>query len=476
MAASDDLAAVDSFEFTPRMSASDALMWAIEKDPLLRSTITFITLLDAVPDHDRFVQVMERATRLVPRLRQRVVGHPYSIAPPRWDVDPNFDLRYHLRFLRAPDRAGTSALRQVLDLAQPVAMQGFDRARPLWEMTLVEGLPDGTAAVIGKVHHAISDGVGGMKLQMAMLSLGPDDEGATMPEAPVARTVGEGRRLIDALTHEARNQLGGMSGTAASALDTLGRLRRDPVGVGVGAIRTTGSLARLLSPATKPLSPVMTSRSLSVHFDTVQVPLGDMKRAARIVSGRLNDAFVAAVAGGLRRYHLHHGEADTALLRMTMPINVRTEGTAGRAGNQFVPARFPVPIAIDDPLERMNAIRELVAHQRNEPALGLSDPIANMLNRLPTTATTAVFGSMLKGIDFVTSNVPGAPFPVYLAGARVTGQIALGPMSGAATNITLLSYCDDLNIGVNVDPAAIRDPDVFMDCLRDSFDEITKLA
>src|SRR5262249_5685224 len=151
----------------------------------------------------------------------------------------------------------------------------------------------------------------------------------------------------------------------------------------------------------------------------------------------------------------------------TMPINVRDDSTANKAGNQFVPARFAVPVDIDDPIARMNALRELVAQQRAEPALAFSDPIANLLNRLPATATTGVFGAMLKGTDFVTSNVPGAPVPLFVSGARVESQIALGPMTGAATNVVLLSYCDDISIGVNTDPAAIPDADVYVECLKD---------
>src|SRR4051812_440763 len=122
------------------MSDADALMWTIEKDPLLRSTITAVAVLDRAPDRDRLVESLDRATRLVPRLRQRVVSNAFSIAPPRWEFDPNFDLSYHLRFARA---AGDGTLRDLLDMAQPVAMQGFDRARPLWEFIIVEGLAEG---------------------------------------------------------------------------------------------------------------------------------------------------------------------------------------------------------------------------------------------------------------------------------------------------------------------------------------------
>src|SRR3954447_8283868 len=169
--------------FEERMSDADALMWTIEKDPLLRSTITAVSILDSSPDADRLVESLDRATRLVPRLRQRVVSNSLSIAPPRWEFDPNYDLDYHLRWMKAP-REGT--LRDLLDIAQPIAMQGFDRARPLWEFVVVDGLADGRAGVIIKMLHAITDGVGAVKIAMHLFDLERDvslDRGA-MPDAP----------------------------------------------------------------------------------------------------------------------------------------------------------------------------------------------------------------------------------------------------------------------------------------------------
>ncbi len=468
-----DIEAIEDFEFEPRMSDADALMWNIEKDPLLRSTIVTVFVLDRSPDRERFTENMERVTRVVPRLRQRVLGHPMSIAPPRWEIDPNFDLSYHLRWMKA---IGQGTIREVLDIARPIAMQGFDRARPLWEFTVVEGLADGKAALIGKVHHAITDGVGGMKLQMEMLDLEREPAGTgELPPVPEPRNLTEGRRWIDALSYETIRQTEAVRGLLAGAPREARALINDPVGVISDLLDTTTSMARMLRPATDPLSPLMRDRSLSVRFDTLRLPLQPLKAVAKIVSGRLNDAFVAGVAGGLRRYHQHHG-VDVELLRMTMPINVRDDETARRAGNQFVPARFPVPVGIEDPIARMNAVRELVAHQRAEPALSLSDPIANLLNRLPASATTGVFGAMLKGIDFVTSNVPGAPVTIFVAGAQIESQIALGPMTGAATSVVLLSYRDDVNLGINTDPAAIPDAVAFVEALRDSFDELLKLV
>ena len=154
--------------FEHRMSDSDALMWSIEKDPMLRSTITAVVVLDEQPDPARLRDLVDRGTRLVPRMRQRVRSNPLSIAPPRWEVDPNFDLDFHLRFVRA---GGDRRVRSVLDLAEPIAMQGFDRARPLWEITVVDGIEDDRAAVILKVHHAITDGVGAVQIALVMFEL-----------------------------------------------------------------------------------------------------------------------------------------------------------------------------------------------------------------------------------------------------------------------------------------------------------------
>ena len=458
----------EASRFERRMSDSDALMWTIEKDPLLRSTITAIALLDQAPDHDRVKDKVERGLRMIPRLRQRVASPPFRVAPPEWVVDPRFDLNYHLRFLRAP---GDGSARDLLDLAAPLAMQGFDRARPLWEFTVVEGLADGRAAFIQKVHHSVTDGVGGMELALMLLDTERSPQGAPAPvdELSPAEHPSALGLLRDGLDHVRRRQTGIVRRAAARVPSAV----RDLPSTVRGTVETAQSLARMLSPATTPLSPIMTGRSLSVRFDLLTVPLTETKEAAKKADGKLNDAFVSAVAGGLARYHQRHG-APVDALRMTMPISIRSADDTNLGGNQFVPARFPVPVNIADPIERMRSVRELVRQQRAEPALAFTDTIAGVLNRLPTSTVTALFGGMLKGVDFVTTNVPGAPFPVYLAGAKVDGNFAFAPLSGSAANIALLSYLDELQIGVNTDPAAIPDPEVFLACLEEGFEEIRK--
>ena len=251
----------------------------------------------------------------------------------------------------------------------------------------------------------------------------------------------------------------------------FGELLRDPIRAASSARELVGSVGRLLRPVSEPLSPLMTGRSLGVRFDAIRLSLGDLKQAAKALGGTLNDAFVAAVTGGLRLYHESHGQPVDEL-RMTMPINLR-EGEKGQeAGNQFAPARFNVPIGIADPVQRMREIHERVLGQRAEPALRIAEDVSGILGRLPRAASVALMGSMLKAVDFVTSNVPGPPFTVYVSGARVEHMLGFGPLSGAAANVTLFSYDGEVQIAINTDRAAVPDPEVLAECLEQGVAEV----
>jgi diacylglycerol O-acyltransferase / wax synthase len=451
------------------MSDSDALMWTIEKDPLLRSTITAVGLLDQAPDRARLMDTMERATRLIPRLRQRVVGNPFSLAPPRWEIDSSFDLGYHVRWVRA---SGDGGFRCLLDLAQWVTMQGFDRARPLWEFYVVEGLEDDRAALIQKIHHSVTDGVGSIKMALTIFDLEADPgDPEAMPAVPEGDSLGPMERFVDGLTHIQRRQLGIAKRAPGTVARAIQGFVRDPGVAARETVHAATSMGKLVAPATHPISPLMTGRSMRVRFDAVTRPLDDLRRAAKAADCRINDAFLAAVGGAFRRYHQRLG-SDVTDLRVTMPINVRDTTTEALAGNRFVPARFPIPVDIDDPSERMRAVRDLVQAQRAEPSLRFVDPLAGILNRLPATLTTTLFGAALKGVDLVASNVPGAPIPLYLAGAQVLEQFAFGPPSGAAANVTLLSWGPEACVGMNVDLAAVTEPDLLIDCLGETIDEV----
>lgn len=458
----------DHIDYAARMSDSDALMWSIEKDPMLRSTITTIVEVSGRLDHDELRALVDRMTRAVPRLRERVRGNPYSLAPPRWEVDPNFELDYHLRFVRAP---GEGTMQDVYRLAEPIAMQGFDRARPVWEMTCVTDLAGDATALIIKIHHSVTDGVGGVRLMLELFDLEPDPPARDQPTAPEVNVLNQVQRFIDALGHQARAQGAMATRMLREAGESTRGVLRDPLSSIESATRMTESVGRLLAPATSPLGPELHGRSLSCHFDVLSLPLAPMKAAGHVAGGKLNDAFVTGILLAFRRYHAHLG-TDIEALRISMPINIRHENGPTTAGNAFVPARFVVGAATDDVLTLLCETHQRLDEVVHEPAYALVEPLSSVLNRLPATVTTQIFGSMMKGLDFQASNVPGSPIPLYALGHRIRSIVPFGPMAGAGANITLLSYEDRLDIGVNVDPAAVKDPALFMDCIREAYQDV----
>lgn len=471
---------VEQHRFTHHMSDEDALMWNIEKDPILRSTIVAVGTFDSAPDWERLRDRIERATRVIPRMRQRVLSPPLRLGPPRWTVEPSFDLDFHVRRVRLPEPGDREALLRALE---PIAAGAFDRARPLWEFTLFEGLrrADGgeAAALAMKVHHSVTDGVGGMTLLSELVDFAPDADTAVRdddggPEAPAGESLGAAGLVRDSLAHTRRRLLGIASrlpGTVAGA--AIGAVR-DPVAAASNVLDTTRSVAKLLTPATSPMSPVMRERGLGRRLAMFEVPLDDVRRAGKAAEASVNDVFVSAVVGGLQRYHEHHGYGVDAL-RMTLPISLRTAADAP-GGNKFVPARFAVPADVTDPAERIRAIGAIVREWRGEPALALTGTLAGALNRLPTAVTTALFGSMLKCCDFIATNVPGAPVPVYAGGARVEGLYAFAPPSGASLNVALISHVDTCCIGIVIDRTAVPDDELLVRCIREGFDEVLALG
>jgi diacylglycerol O-acyltransferase / wax synthase len=230
------------------------------------------------------------------------------------------------------------------------------------------------------------------------------------------------------------------------------------------------SIGRVVAPVFDTKSPVMTDRQMATRLQTVEVPLATLRAAAKAAGGTLNDGFLAGITGGLRRYHDLHG-AEVDELRVAMPISLRTDADEA-GGNHVTVLRFTVPVAVADPAARIAALHAVGARIRAERSLGHTEAIAGVLNLLPK----GVIGTMLKHVDFLASNVPGVPIPLYLAGAEVLRFFPFGPTAGSSVNLTLMSYRDLCCIGVQSDAAAIPDPEVFLRCLEEGFDEVLELA
>lgn len=220
-------------------------------------------------------------------------------------------------------------------------------------------------------------------------------------------------------------------------------------------IRIGLSLARFARPVRSTRSPVMTGRGLGRRLLVRDIPLADLSAAAQRAGCTLNDAYLAALLLALRDYHTRHG-VEVPALRTTMPISVRSADD-DIGGNHITLARFDLPTDIDDPIELMRAVHRVVDRWRREPAIGWSEALAAMFNRLPN----AVLADMLAHVDFVASNVPGSPVPLHLAGAEIRRLYAFAPTLGAAFNAALVSHVDTCHIGIDLDTTAVSDPDTF---------------
>jgi len=483
---------MQDMEFDEWMSDADAALWHAERDPRLRSTIALVCELDAAPDRARFEESIAYTLGKIPRLRQRVVQDALGLAPPRWEDDPHFDLRFHVRHATL---GGQGSLRALLDMAEPIAMQAFDKDRPLWELYLVDGLTGGRAGMILKLHHAVSDGMGLVRMTSALVERTRERDprkseeasefepaGGASPRAASERRAdwsgtepSEGERLRDAARRRGAQQRTSAERLGRALAKGAAAFLRDPAAAFGEARETVESIARTLRPVSEPLSPIMRERGMALRLSGFTVPLTDLKRAGEALGGTLNDAFVSAISGGLRLYHEKHG-APVETLRMTMPINTREGEKGKKAGNQFAPMRLVVPVGIRDVRERLREIQGLVREQRGEKALPLIDDVLGVINALPRAASLALLGGMLKAIDFVTSNVPGPRFPVFLAGAKIERMFPFGPPAGAAVNVTLYSYDGACQIGVNCDRAAVPDAEVLTECLERGFDEVFAAA
>ena len=449
------------------MRNSDAFAWAMEHDASLRSTVVTIIMLDRSPDWDVLVDRFERIGRAVPMFRQRVVEMPPP-APPLWEVDPDFDIDFHVRRVIAP-HPGT--LDTVLEMARRAEMDEFDRARPLWETTLVDELADGGSALICKLHHSLTDGIGGVQIAMLLFDLTeePRDLGPLPPEPEAARPGRlDGVRHVlqyDAglVTKLAREVVTDVPVAAAKAMLHPRRATRD-------AVEMAASVYRTVRPINQTASPIMKDRHLVRKLGVHEVPMPALREAAHLAGGTLNDAFLAGVTGGLRRYHSHHG-VDVADLHVTMPVSIRRDADPV-GGNRLTLMRFDLPAGVVDPAERIKQIHVRAGAVRDERSLPYTQLIAGGLNLLPRWYIAAI----LRHVDFLASDVPGIPMPVYLGGAAVRVQYPFGPTIGAGVNVTLMSYVDTCAMGINVDTGAIPDYDVFYECLVAGFDEVLALA
>jgi diacylglycerol O-acyltransferase len=435
-----------------RLSGVDAMFLYVE-NPSHHMHVSMVSVFDpaGMPGGYSFDKVRALVASRLPRIpmfRRRLVPVPFHLGHPIWITDPDFDFDYHLRRVAVPSPGD---LAQLCELAGDFVSRPLDRSRPLWEMWIVEGLEGGNIGVLAKVHHSMIDGVSGAEIMVHLFDLTPEpapEEASPLAELEPEHVPSD----VEMVTHA----------VVSAARRPARMLRLIPATVravaGVARVRRSSSGPKMPAPLTAPRTPFNAALTPHRNVAATRLALADVKTVKRAFGCTVNDVVLALCGGALRRYLGKLGELPDKPLIAVVPISVRAEGVQTEGSNAVSAMFTTLATHIDDPAERIRCIHDTTKEAKEEhKAIG-----AALLTDWAEFAAPAVFTrasrlySSMKLADHhrpvhnvIVSNVPGPPFPLYLAGARLVMLCPLGPvMEGAGLNITVLSYMDSIDVGL----------------------------
>lgn len=470
---------VSEIRQSSHMTETEALMWAAESDPWLSSGMGSVFVLDDRPDFEVFLAKMDEASHSLLRLRERV-EEGVGLAPPRWVIDDEFDIREHVRHVQLPSPGG---LRELLDLAAQVFQDPFDVHRPLWQFVVVDSCADESddhiaGAIVMKLHHSVSDGIGAVRLAEMYLDFErhPKPGETTTPStAPVAESDDSGLlgTAVGEATYLAKQQLD-LARRAAAEVALWGA---DPSRIRSVADTASGMLKATAnqlaaSPSSGSGAPLFRTRSRHRHLEVFDLALDDLREASKRLGGSVNDIFVAGSAIAVANYHAERGVSAESF-NLSFIISTRSDNAAG--GNSFVPIPFSVSGQPMTPVEMFGAVRDEIARKRESAGGGVGDVmnlVAGLATMLPSSMLTKAGRARAARQDWATSNLRGAPIPIFAAGAQITHMYPVGPLAGTAFNLTAMSYSGNLHFGAFIDPRAVEDPASLRNHLVAAYDEL----
>jgi diacylglycerol O-acyltransferase len=455
-----------------RLSAVDASFLHQEKQASHMHVGALAIFEGPPPARDEFCAHLEARLGLVPRYRQKLAFPPLDTGRPFWVDDPSFNLDYHVRHTALPKPGSDDQLRQ---LVGRIFSQRLDRSKPLWEAWIVQGLEGGRFALISKTHHALVDGVSGVDIATVLFDLSPVPAEPQAHEAwTPAPEPSDAELVVDGVKGLIRTPFS-LAGRALGAIqrpgDTIERVRE--AAEGIGEVVWAGMNPAPDVPLNVPIGPHRRVRWL-------QSRLADFKEIKNALGGTVNDAVLAVVAGALGRWLRDRGvRTEGTELRALVPVSIRGEDERGALGNRIAAMRGPLPVYVDDPVERLRVVQQGMGQlKESKQALG-AEVIAGLQDFAPPTllAQASRLNFSTRLFNLIVTNVPGPQFPLYLLGREMQEIVPIAFLpENHALAIAIMSYNGRVDFGLLADYDAMPDIDSFADHLEESLAELLAAA
>jgi diacylglycerol O-acyltransferase / wax synthase len=438
-----------------RLSSLDASFLYLER-PAVHMHVAGLSVLDPRPDgpllFDDVRRVLEARIHLAPRLRQRVEHVPGSLGRPLWVDDDRFDLEFHLRRSALPEPGGHDELS---DSVGRILSRPLDRAKPLWELYVFEGMEKGRTAVLLKLHHAMADGIAGMAIGSVLFDLEPGaPRGEPQPWTPEP-VPGTADLVAGALVDAPARAVDAVAETLAGAraIAGMGRRPEGPFDVRIGPNR---------------------------RFAMAETPFERLREIRARLGGTINDVVVAAVAEGLHDLLRERGEPVRGReLRLMMPVSLRVADATTGSGNRVAPAFVDVPVGPMTPRGRLARVRRSTAELKGSGMAESADQIIALGAYAPPAlhAAAARLASRGRWFNLVVSNVPAPQVPMYLAGAPLLASYPSMPLGeNAALSIACTSLGGTMAFGLTADWDAVPDLEVLSRGIERAIDRLTDAA
>jgi WS/DGAT/MGAT family acyltransferase len=451
------------------LTPADRASLSAEQGPI-NMAVAGILILEGGPGmrHERIMAQVESRLHLIPRYRQRLAHFAPGVTNPVWVDDDTFDLGWHLRraLLPAP---GSDA--QLAEFVGQEMSRRLDRSRPLWELTVVEGLSHGRVAIMPKMHHALVDGVAAVDIGTILFDPSPQPLSIPPPDKPwEPRPYRRSRHLTQWSVGRAKSTGRRLVGGARGALSPGVPLRALPE-----ILRATELLAELAKQRPQaPMTPLNHSIGPNRRYALCSARLDDCKRAGRAAGGSVNDVVLAAVTGMLARY------LDAAGVRLTtppvalVPVSVRKPGEEG--GNRISTVFVDLPISEPDPAERIRIINAAMSGIKDSAAVRAGAVIAGATGFAPPLMSSMLARALggFRAFNVVVSNVPGPQQPFYLNGQRLRAVYPVVPLNPGSQGLTVgvMSYDGGVAFGLLADRDLDPPLPIIAEALRDSLGEL----